>query len=231
MNSKRVFLVAVALFAVLLAGFGLFIWLSPAKPEPTLVYIDISGAPVQGSTTARFVIVEFGDFQCPYCGDHAKQVLPKLYRDYVAKGKLLYAFLNFPLPIHEDAPMAAAAAACAGDQGKFWEMHHRLFDTGRIAMDQLYIHATDLGLDTPRFRQCLDHGDVHISDDYAQGMRAHVSGTPTFFLGRIVGHMVMATAVFRGAVSYRSFEAAIDEIVNNDRRMPTGVQPSQHGFQ
>ena len=82
-----------------------------------------------GAKTAPVVVMEFSDFHCPFCRRHATTVLPRLKRDYVDTGKVLYVFRHFPLDTHPDAPAAGAAAACAGRQGKFWEMHDRFFET------------------------------------------------------------------------------------------------------
>jgi len=185
------------------------------KPELTFVHIDISAAAKKGSATAALTIVEFADYQCPFCADQARKVLPTLEANYIATGKVQYVFMNFPLPIHEFAPKAANAAACAGDQGKFWQMHDLLFTTGEIALEQLYEQARRLHLEPDLFHSCIDSGkhNMDIADDHAQGLRAHVHGTPTLFIGRAEQQLVAATAKFTGEVSYRSLRHAIDDLL------------------
>jgi|ERR1051326_245130 protein-disulfide isomerase len=215
MKWRRLLLGSLLVPIVLLVGMVVYGHYRIIKPELTFVHIDISAAPKKGSVTAPLSIVEFADYQCPFCIDQARNVLPKLEADYIATGKVQYVFMNFPLPIHEFAPKAAHAAACAEDQGKFWQMHDLLFTTGKIAPEQLYEQARKLDLRSDLFHSCIDSGkhNMNIADDHAQGLRAHVYGTPTLFIGRAEQQLVTATAKFAGEVSYRSLRRAIDDLL------------------
>ena len=112
--------------------------------------------PSKGPENAPVTIVEFSDFQCPFCSK-AKVTVDEVMKGYGDKVRLV--FRHFPLSFHQDAPKAAEAAACANDQKKFWEYHDKLFaNQGALEVDDLKKHAADLGLDTARFNECLDSG-------------------------------------------------------------------------
>ena len=170
--------------------------------EPPRLSVDLSHAPTRGGKDAPVTIVEFSDFQCPYC----IRVEPTLERLRAAYGdKLRIAFRDFPLPFHALAPKAAEAARCAGEQGKFWEMHDRLFAAdGQLEVVQLKGYAAELGLDADAFAACLDQGRqaAEWRADALAGQRYGVGATPAFFInGRIV----------IGAQPYESFAAVIDD--------------------
>jgi protein-disulfide isomerase len=159
-------------------------------------------APSKGPRTAPVTLVEFSDFQCPYCG----RVLPVLKRVQETYGeRVRLVFRNFPLAIHPLAPKAAEAAACANEQGKFWEMHDRLFaDPKKLDVADLKASAAELGLDAQAFDQCLDSGkhEATWKEERTEGERAGVSGTPAVFVnGRLIG----------GAQPYETFAQVIDD--------------------
>ena len=169
-----------------------------------------------GAETAPVVIMEFSDFHCPFCRRHATTVLPRLKRDYVETGKVLYVFRHFPLNTHPDAPAAGAAAACAGRQGKFWDMHDRFFETGgRVGPADLDSHALLLGLDVARFRACRDReGLEDVRADTALGQQLQINGTPAFVLGLNRGGTAMAPVTsISGADTYEAFAKAIGELL------------------
>src|SRR5262245_25723020 len=160
-----------------------------SKKEAQLAILQsLDGTPALGDPNARIVIVEFGDYQCPFCGQHANQVLPQILADYVKSGKIRYFFKDIPVEaIHPQAFKAAEAALCSGEQGKYWEMHDRLFKNQRaLTVRELSAHAAVLDLDIGKFQQCLD-GDTYatqIRKSVQDGLKAGVRGTPTFFIGR-----------------------------------------------
>src|SRR6266571_4836593 len=122
---------------------------SAQSSNPEIVFISLDGAPAMGGPKARVAIVEFGDYQCPYCGQHANQTLPQIVTDYVKTGKVRYFFKDFPIEgLHSQAFRAAEAARCAGAQGKYWEMHDRLLGNQQLlAVNELPGHALSLHLD------------------------------------------------------------------------------------
>ncbi|MFL5349583.1 MAG: DsbA family protein [Hyalangium sp.] len=157
--------------------------------------------PSKGPEGAPVTIVEFSDFQCPFCGK-ARTTVDEVVKSYGDKVRLV--FRHFPLSFHENAPKAAEAAACAQDQGKFWEMHDKLFSNQQaLKVDDLKKYAADLGLDAARFNECLDSGKKaeQIKKDQAAGEKAGVSGTPAFFINGVA---------LSGAVPADDFKAIID---------------------
>src|SRR5688572_4568345 len=118
--------------------------------------ISIAGAMTKGSAKAEKVLVVFSDFECPFCGRFAREILPELERRYVSTGKLALVFRHFPLPIHSRAVKAAVSADCAGEQRRFWEMHDLLFAEG-AALDDVGIStaASKAGLEMTRFQRCM----------------------------------------------------------------------------
>lgn len=163
-----------------------------AQPTPAgPVEVDTEGAYSIGAADAPVVLVEFTDYQCPFCSRHFLETYPQIKADYVDSGKVRYVFLDFPLTsIHPQAQQAAEAARCAGDQGAYVEMHDMLFArqgewNGRSdAADLFTNYATDLGLDAAGFAECLDSRthESAVLADLEQGIRLGVDGTPAFFL-------------------------------------------------
>lgn len=148
--------------------------------------LHLDKAPVKGSKTARVVLVEVSDYECPFCGRYSREIRPQIEFGYVQTGRIRYAFVNMPIEArHKNAFKAAEAAACAGDQNKYWEMHDRLFATQTaLAPIHLPIHAQALGLKADAFKTCLDSGRhaAEIRSDFAIAQQAGVTGTPAFFL-------------------------------------------------
>jgi protein-disulfide isomerase len=170
--------------------------------EPLRVAVDIEGRPVRGNPKAPITIVEFSDFQCPYCS-RARPTVNKVREAYGDQVRVI--FRNFPLQIHAEAQKAGEAASCAGEQGKFWEMHDLMFaNQQKLKVADLKEQAAGLGLNAETFNQCLDSGK-HASDvqkDTEQGADYGVTGTPAFFIN---GRPLV------GAQPYESFAQLIDD--------------------
>lgn len=169
--------------------------------EPPRVHVAASG-PSKGDATAPVTIVEFSDFQCPYCR-RQEDALHRILTDYAGKVRLV--FRDFPLEGHPDAAKAAQAAACADEQGKFWAMHDKLFDNQHaLAVSDLKTYARQMGLDGAKFDACLD-GDrtlARVQKNLHEGEQAGVDGTPALFVN---GRMLS------GATSYEDLKAAVDD--------------------
>jgi protein-disulfide isomerase len=152
-----------------------------AAPMPPKKEVEPTG-PSKGPENAAVTIVEFSDFQCPYCS-RAAGTVQQVMENY--PGKVRLVFRHFPLESHQQAPKAAEAAMCANDQGKFWEYHDALFkNQEKLGPDDLKQHAQSLGLDAAKFDQCLSsgkHGEL-VKKDMAAGQKVGVSGTPAFFI-------------------------------------------------
>lgn len=122
--------------------------------------ISLVGAPIEGNPNARVAIIEFSDFECPFCQKFSREVLPEIRRKYVATGEVLLAFRQFPLANHVRARPAAAASVCADRQQKFREMHDALFAAPGLSDPDLLRAAASIGLDQSRFSSCLDDPTV-----------------------------------------------------------------------
>ena len=179
----------------------------PLKPDA----LDLSGAPVRGTADAPITIVEFSDFQCPFCA-RANGTIEAVLKRYGSKVRLV--FKHFPLSFHDDAPLAHRAALAAGEQGRFWEMHDLLFrNQAAMKRADLVRLAGTLGLDVGRFTSDLDQPrfDAVVERDVAEGSRVQVDGTPTFFIN---GERLA------GAQPLEAFVKAID------RELGIGVRPA-----
>ena len=169
---------------------------------PNLPRVEVAAkGPSRGPDNATVTIVEFSDFQCPYCG-RVVPTVEKLMKDY--DGKVRLVFRHFPLSFHPFAAKAAEAGACAADQGKFWQMHDKMFgNQQKLAVDDLKAFAKDIGLDQGKFDKCLDSGEKAplVSADEKDGEQAGVSGTPAFFINGIF---------INGAVPYEQFKETVD---------------------
>ena len=155
---------------------------SPPLPKEPL---SLAGAAVQGDARANVAIIEFSDFQCPYCARFATETLPAFLDKYVKPGRVLFAFRHMPLRIHPVAQKAAASAECARRQEKFWPMHDRFFENqGKLPRIDWLTEAAAIGLDSQSFRTCLDaEGGAAVRSDEQLAKALGVAGTPTFFVG------------------------------------------------
>ena len=184
--------------------------------------VSIKGAPFLGSANAKVTLVEFTDYQCSFCRRHFTNVMPRIRKEYVDTGKLKYVMRQFPLVnIHSRATKASEAALCAGDQGKYWEVHTRIFNNQRKLSDaDLLAHAEAEGLDTVTFEACLDDGKYteQVKSDTSDGSKAGVRGTPSFVLGltdRAKPDKIRATEFIRGAQAFDTFKAKIDVLLTD----------------
>ncbi len=147
--------------------------------------------------------------------------MPQIEKDYIDTGKMKHVFMDFPLPMHGNAMKASEAALCAGDQGKFWEMHDKLFANQQaLGQEGLLKNAEALGLDMTKFKKCLDSGKyaAEIQKEIAEGQKAGVSGTPAFLLGFAEPDgKVKATKKIVGAQPYASFKTAIDDMLSSKK--------------
>ena len=174
------------------------------EPPSTTAVSSTAGAPTLGPADAPVKIIEYADYQCPYC----KQMHPlikRLREEFPNKTQLIYE--DFPLPMHANAQKAAEAAHCAGDQGKYWEYHDAIFDqSGPLDVTNLKVIAKTIKLDQASFDQCLDSGKhgADVAKAQIQGKVLGITGTPTFFIN---GHMVTGAAkyeVLRDVVAQES---------------------------
>ncbi len=169
--------------------------------RPPVVQVGTAGFPTKGPATAPITIVEFSDYQCPFC-KRAEPTVSQVMDAY--KDKVRLVFRNYPLPFHDRARPAAEAAACANAQGKFWEYHDKLFKSDALTDDALKKMAADTGLDAAKFDDCLKKSEFKaaVDKDIDEGGSVDVNGTPAFFIN---GRMIS------GAQPFEKFKEVIDD--------------------
>jgi protein-disulfide isomerase len=195
----------------------------PGQPDDkTRFKADIKGAPIKGAKDALVTIVQFSDFQCPFCS-RVEPTMDKVLEEY--KGKVRVAWRDLPLPFHPNAMPAAIAARAAGDQGKFWEMHKKLFaDQAHLDRETYEKYASELGLNMGKFKAALDaqKGKEAIEADAAAGNKIGARGTPAFFInGKFLS----------GAQPFESFKAKIDEELKTAEGLIAKGTPKGHVYE
>ena len=193
---------------------------SPRAPQAAAINVEgkvysIGENPIKGSNTAKLTLLEFTDYQCPYCAKYARETYPQIEKEYVATGKLRYGLVDLPLDMHKQAFKAAEATRCAMDQGKYWEMHDRLFENQK-ALEPWTAHAAALGLDTAKFDECMSTGKQApaVRTNLAVAGSVGVSATPGFLLAATDPadpKKVKGLMFIRGAQPFDTFKAEIDK--------------------
>lgn len=161
---------------------------------PQIFMVSIDGDPVKGNPDAPVTVIEYSDFQCPFCSRFFQQTLPLLEETYINSGKVKLVYKDLPLDsIHPNARNAHVAAECAYEQDKFWEYHDVLFENQaewqNLASSNLHSilsqYATDLGLQAASFESCIQSQDIadEVNEDTLEATRYGATGTPTFFIG------------------------------------------------
>jgi protein-disulfide isomerase len=195
---------------------------TPAKAKATLQPpaqpVSLAGATTKGNRASRVAIIEYSDFQCPYCGAFARTTLPTLDRDYIQPGRVLLAFRNFPLAsIHPFALKAAEGVECAGRQGKFWEMHDSLFaDQRHLDEESILSRADALKLGASQFARCLDgEAAASVQQDQLAGQSMDITGTPTFMIGALLQDgRVKVVNVLTGAEPFTDFQGVLNGLLD-----------------
>jgi protein-disulfide isomerase len=183
--------------------------------------ISVGDAAVYGKSDAKVTIIEFSDYQCPFCARYSNEIFPQIDRDFFQTGRVKYVFRDFPIEsIHPQALKAHEAVHCAGEQGKGREMHSKVFANQRaMSLVDLSAHARAAGLDMAGFQKCLESGlqASKIRKGMREGQEVGVTGTPTFFLGLTGSDSLKVKAVRRivGAQPYSVFKAAIEELLSS----------------
>ena len=189
----------------------------PTKQPQLPVKISADNDPIIGNPDAPITIIEFSDFQCPFCAKFHSQTLPRILDEYIEQGKVKLVFRDFPIQsIHPNALPASIAAECANEQGKFKEMHDMLFDNQNEwnkqdtvdALSSFSQYATNIQLEQETFDSCLTNGKYieEIKKDLDDGRNYGVSGTPGFFVGNDqIGYVEL-----KGAQPFESFKKIID---------------------
>jgi protein-disulfide isomerase len=180
---------------------------------PPRANVDVADAQVLGPKSAQIKLVEFADYECPYCQRVAADV-KKLKADF--GDKVAFTYKDFPLPMHARAEKAAEAARCASKQNKYWEFHDELFHSKELDVDQLKAQARALKLDSEQFDKCLDSGEeaAAVERDRKEGLRLGISGTPSFFVN---GHYLS------GALDYAALRQVVEQQLSETTQVASGA--------
>ncbi len=198
-----------------------------AQAAPTIAKVSVADQPYLGRQDALVTLVEFSDYQCPFCRRFMKNTLPRLKTEYIDTGKLKYVFRDLPLDrIHPYARKASEAAHCAGDQGQYWAMHDVIFENQKaVQVENLKQYARGIGgIDAEAFDACLDGGKYadKVAKNLADGQQAGVRGTPGFFVGKTQQDGWITGESIRGARPYGVFHQAIEKLLK--QKPPGGTR-------
>jgi len=195
---------------------------APSAPAPeTQTMVSIDGGMSKGDKNAKLTLVEFTDFQCPFCSRHLRDTMPQIENDYIKTGKVRYVLRDFPLEsIHPQAFKGHEAANCAAEQNKYWEMHEKLFANQRaMTPKDVSAYAESMGMDMGKFQSCFDSGKyaAKVRKDLNDAQKYGATGTPTFFIGLTdpKGSEIKAVRKIVGAQSYAAFKDAFDTLLGS----------------
>lgn len=195
-----------------------------AIPDSTgPVKVSVDDDPVLGDKNAKLTLIEFSDYECPFCKRSFDQLLPELKKNYIDTGKMKLVYRDLPLPFHQNAHKEAEAAECARAQGGdsvYFKYHDQIFTkttsngTG-LALDQLPVIAQSLGLNISQFQQCLDSGKFkdEVDKDIADAGKVGVNGTPTWFVGKTTSEGIIEGTKIVGAQPFSAFQPTIDNLL------------------
>lgn len=178
--------------------------------------IDLTKGHQRGNEEATVALVEFSDYECPFCIRHSRETMPLIEQNYIATGKILYGFRDFPIAqLHPQAIRAHEAAKCAGDQQRYWEMHSLMFaQPAQHTPELLEAAASQAGVDVGAFRTCVGSGKhtAAIRDSVSLAESFGANGTPAFFIGIIdrTNNTVRVTRAISGAVPFAQFAQALE---------------------
>jgi protein-disulfide isomerase len=187
----------------------------PQEEAPTKAKIsDLSKVSMLGSKEAPFTIVEFTDYQCPFCQRFHVTSFPELKKAYIDTGKVRFYSKDMPLDFHPNAMRAAMAARCAGEQGKFWELRDTMgANPNSLDIEHILNFAGNLKLDTGTLRACIEGGKYKetVQNDVLEAMKIGANGTPTFIVGKSVGEGVDGELIV-GALPFQMFDSKLKEL-------------------
>ncbi len=184
----------------------------PAAAAPERVTVSVADGPALGNPQAPVTMVEFTDFQCPFCSSFHKSTFPALKKDFIDTGKVRYVVRDLPLEFHANALKAAQAAHCAGEQGRYWAMHDVLFrNSARLEAARIAGYAAKAGVEPAKFAECIA-SERHLAGIRASGddaARLGLSGTPSFVIGKTQAKPVVEGEKLIGAQPLPTFVAAL----------------------
>jgi protein-disulfide isomerase len=201
-----------------------------AQPQPKVIVtevepefkdkvVNIDNRPFKGDKNAKLIFIDVSDYQCSFCGQFVREVLPQIETDYINTGKIRYVFIDYPIEaLHKDAFKAALAADCAGGQRKYWEMHDRLFENqNALDSENLLRYAEKIGLDMTEFRKCFDEErySSEIRKELDEARKIGIGSVPTFLLGYIESEEnVKVVKSLRGCQPYSDYKEMIEGLLS-----------------
>jgi len=186
------------------------------KKKSKQAEIDLRHGFPMGKETANYAVVEFTDYQCPFCLKHSKKTFPLIKQQYIDTGKIKYFIKDFPLDFHSQAKNASISSLCAGQQGYFWEMHELIFDNNKKLSEELFVQfAVQIKLDISSFKKCLSSTEAKqiVDNNISEGELIGVRGTPAFFVGKIKDNKLIDIRALYGAQSFSSFSRVINTLM------------------
>jgi len=187
---------------------------APARPvDDKVSFAFTPGAYSMGKEDAPLVLVEYTDYQCPFCQRFHNDAFAQIKANYIDTGKIRFVSRDFPLSFHENAMRGAVAARCSAEQGKFWDFRNTLIvNANQLQADRIAEYAKNASLDVGKFKACVesDRYKAAIDKDMAEGQAAGVTGTPAFVLGRLQNGKIEGVRIV-GAMPYAQFDAKIQE--------------------
>jgi protein-disulfide isomerase len=183
--------------------------------EPQAVRVRAEGGAAIGDPSATVTVVEYTDYQCPFCKRHHDRTFAELRKRYVDTGRIRYVVRDLPLSFHAMAEPAAAGARCAGEQGRFWEARDALFEvSAELSADVIRTKMLGLGLDAARYDACVANPATlaAVKADQDEAAAAGITGTPSFVVGRAANGTIEGTVV-SGAQPYGTFAARLDALL------------------
>jgi protein-disulfide isomerase len=185
-------------------------------PDDKVSYKLSPGGFSMGDAKAPLVMVEYTDFQCPFCQQFHNTAFAQIKANYIDTGKIRFVSRDFPLDFHDNARRAATAGRCAAEQGKYWEMRHvMIVNADQLKPDNLVSYAGQVKMDPAKFKGCLDSDKfkAQIDQDIAEGGVAGVQGTPSFVIGHLENDKLSGVRLV-GAMPYAQFDAKIQEMLD-----------------
>lgn len=190
------------------------------RQQDVVSSVELGELPRLGSSDANIVIVEFSEYQCPYCSRHFKQTMPLIKSNYLENNKVQYVKRDFPLSFHNKARGAAIAARCVAnqDEAAYWSMNKELLENGSAALnvDNYKKIAEKLKLDIDKYSTCLDDAEIakKVEEDMLYGQQVGVSGTPAFFIGKLEDGKIVNAKRLVGAQPYSAFSRVVNSLLN-----------------
>lgn len=189
----------------------------PAKPSgPVIkdVEFEIGRNPVKGNASAGLILVEFTDYECPFCGRYVRETYPQVLNQYIDKGSIQYAVIDLPLPMHSKAAKAAEASHCAEEQGQFWEIHE-LMMAKQDSLGDLSSYAASLNLDVQKFDECVTSGKYadSVRKDIALAQKLGINAVPGFVIGHVDSSnpgKVKGISLIQGAMPFAGFQVELE---------------------